>query len=322
MIALMTHRKSWYERLRRYERLCSLRQRRRRLRGPHAVAASLQRGLTAARLPHFFDPRRLGGEVGAVGVLSDLGAVAEAVAWRRGEADRKLLVGPNVVVMPSEARRLLTSPEIDSLVVPSEWVKGLYEADVPELEGRIAVWPAGVDTDYWRPASGGAPERAGAERPHALVYVKEIPGQPNATDDEVSGAQRALADAGFSSAEVRYGSYAAADYLRALQGADLLVAFSPSESQGVALLEAWAADVPSMIWARGEVVIDGRTYKSSSAPYLTSSTGAEFHSVDELRELLGTFASRAGGRFAPREWVLKTMTDEICARQYWDLAHG
>ncbi len=316
MIALMTHRTSWLGRLR------GVRRRRLPPRGPRAVSASLQRGLDAARLAYVIDDRRLCDTVKAVGVLSDLGAVAEAVAWREREAGGKLLVGPNVVVMPSEARRLLTSPEIDSLVVPSEWVKGLYEADVPELEGRIAVWPAGVDTDYWKPASGGAPERAGAERPHALVYVKEIPGQPNATAEELSGAQRALADAGFSSEEFRYGAYAAADYLQALQWADLLVAFSPSESQGIALLEAWAVDVPSMVWARGEVAIGGRTYSSSSAPYLTPSTGAEFRSVDQLRELLATFLSRPSGGFSPRDWVLRTMTDEICARRYWDLAHG
>jgi hypothetical protein len=278
-----------------------------RPRGPEAVLASLQRGLPAEGIEFTLNPRRLGSE-GVVGVLSDLDALATAIEWRRGRPDRRLLAGPNLVILPSDEPELMTAPEIDLCLVPSEWVKRLYEEDSPELQGRVAVWPAGVDPSYWTP---GEPSR------RALVYVKRVDGQRNIQDVEVARVRTTLEHAGFDVVLLEYGSFKPSAYRSALQRADLMVFFSPTESQCLALVEAWAADVPTLVWRCGRLEYKGCVYEGSSAPYLSAATGATF--FGDFEDLIARWEELRRS-FRPREWVLQNMTDAVCARAYRDLA--
>jgi glycosyl transferase family 1 len=283
-------------------------------RGPHAVLSSLCRGLVALGLPFEHNPRRIGAAE-TVGVISDLDALAAAIAWRRASPRRRLVAGPNLVILPSDAPELMTAPEIDLCLVPSDWVRDAYERDAPSLAGRIAVWPAGVDPTFWAPAT-----RSRGDGRRALLYRKDLAGQRNASDELVSGARAALEEAGFAVASVVYGTFERADYRAMLQEADVVVFFSPTESQCLALVEAWAADVPAVVWSCGRVDYRGRVFDSSSAPYLAPANGRWFSDVTELAALLDEWdALRADLR--PRDWVLENMTDEHCARAYWVLAH-
>lgn len=278
-----------------------------RPRGPEAVLASLKRGLAGEGIEYTLNPRRLEGS-NVVGVLSDLDALATAIAWRRGGSDRRLVAGPNLVVLPSDEPELMTAPEIDVCLVPSEWVKRLYEEDSPDLRGRVAVWPAGVDPDYWTP---GEPSR------RALVYVKRLDGQQNVEDAEVAGVRSALESAGFEVVPLEYGTFKPSAYRSALRGAALMVFFSPTESQCLALVEAWATDVPTLVWNCGRLEYKGRMYEGSSAPYLSTATGAAFSG--DFEELIARWDELRPG-FRPREWVLENMTDAVCARAYRHLA--
>jgi glycosyltransferase involved in cell wall biosynthesis len=280
----------------------------RRPRGPEAVLASLERGLAGEGIGFVVNPRRLGSS-NVVGVLSDLDRLATAIEWRRGGSDRRLLAGPNLVVLPSDEPSLMTAPEIDLCLVPSEWVKALYEEDSPDLRGRVAVWPAGVDPAYWAPAE--------AQR-RAVVYVKRLDGQENVSDAELAGVASALEGAGFDVVRLDYGSFKPRAYRDALRGAELMVFFSPTESQCLGLVEAWAADVPTLVWDCGRLEYKGRVYRGSSAPYLSPATGATFGDFDEL--IVRWDELRSG--FRPREWVLENMTDAVSARAYRDLAAG
>jgi hypothetical protein len=273
-------------------------------RGPQAVAASLERGLAEIGEPFELNPRRLPGGDGVVGVLSDLDALAAAIEWRRGHSGRRLLAGPNLVILPSDAPDLMAAPEVDLCVVPSDWVKDLYEEDTPQLRGRVAVWPAGVDAGYWSPGDGGR---------RALIYVKRLPGQRNVTEDELQATREALA--GYEVTELEYGSFTRDQYRDALREAALVVFFSPSESQCLAQVEAWSADVPTFVWNCARWEHGGRVRETSSAPYLSDRTGALFDDPAELPALLQRRDS-----FSPRAWVLEHMTDAVCAAAYRDLA--
>lgn len=282
-------------------------------RGPEAVAASLVRGLTALGVAVSVNPRELEA-FETVGVLSDLGALQAAIDWRSRSSRRRLIAGPNLVVLPSDAPELMSAAQIDLVVVPSEWVLELYERDMPALRGRVAVWPAGVDTSHWRPPGTPAPPRR-----RALIYRKPINDQADALDAAVDGAERALRDAGFATERLTYGEFGPRRYLQALHEADVLVFFSPTESQCLAVVEAWAAGIPTLVWARGRMVYRDMVYDTSSAPYLSGQTGRAFRTVAELAALLADWDALAPS-FAPRRWVLEHMTDEICAARYRELA--
>jgi glycosyltransferase involved in cell wall biosynthesis len=253
-----------------------------------------------------------------VGVLSDLDALEAAIRWRRGAPQRRLLVGPNVAALPSFAPALMTAPEIDVCVVPSEWVKREFERDSPDLIGRLAVWPAGVDVERWRP-DGGPP----GQTRRAVMFVKRLANHTTerAFDDAMLDATRqGLERAGVEVMTLKYGHFGPDAFARALDGAELMVCFGCSETQGMALAEAWAMDVPTLVWNGGNTTWREHTYQSSPAPYLSAATGAEFRTIDELQALLERWDSPGPG-FEPRDWVLANMTNVICAQWYWDLAH-
>jgi len=282
-------------------------------RGPQAVASSLTRGLTLLDEPFERDPRGLANGPEVVGVLSSLEALEDAIAWRRERPDRRLLAGPNIVVLPSDAPSLMTAPEIDACVVPSDWVRDVYEADAPDLRGRIVVWPAGVDTEYWVPTGSDTTSR------RAVVYIKELDGQLNASTAEIQRAQAVLGYCRFAVTVLRYGAFTPEEYRLALRDADLVVFFTPTESQCIAQLEAWATGVPTFVWAGDRWQHAGTVHRSSSAPYLSSATGRCFADADELSALLQQW-ERMQDEFRPREWVLANMTDALSAKAYLRIA--
>jgi hypothetical protein len=284
-------------------------------RGPAVVVASLLRGLESLGCPFQLNPRSWPDE-GVVGVLSDLDALSEAMEWRRGGRHRRVVAGPFLVTLPSDAPRLMSSPDIDLCLVPSRWVAEAYAQDTPALEDRLAVWPAGVDPEYWSPASPGA-KRGGC----AVVFVKRQPAQENVSDAELGRAIDVLNDANLDVELLVYGHFDHDGYRAKLRAADLLVFFSPTESQGLALAEAWACDVPTLVWEKGVMHYKQRRYRSSSAPLLSERTGARFADSAALRELLNRW-DQLCARFEPRAWVLEHLTDAACARNYLKLAQS
>lgn len=284
--------------------------------GPAAVAASLIRGLAQLGVGYALDPDSPLDRNGAVvGVLSDRAALDEAVSWRRIGTVSRVLAGPNVAVIPDRNNSVLAAPEVDVCVVPSPWVAALYEDTCPALAGRIAVWAAGVDASYWRPAPSGS---AGRTR-RALLYLKELPGQLFPDQAELGALQEALTQAGFEATPFVYGSGSSMGYREALQEADLVVFITPSESQCLAQVEAWATDVPTFVWDCGQLRLGRRVVHSSSGPYLTHATGRFFDGAEDLRNLLETWDELRPG-MSPRAWVLDHMTDEASARAYLEIA--
>jgi hypothetical protein len=125
---------------------------------------------------------------------------------------------------------------------------------------------------------------------------------------------------GYSVSVVTFGSYTSEEFLAHLRRASLMVGYSTSESQGIAWAEAWSADVPTLLWFQGQNTwAPGRTFASSTAPYLCDSTGLFFSSVAEFEDALTRWEATKE-TFRPRQWVLDHMSDEVCARQLCRLA--
>jgi hypothetical protein len=264
--------------------------------------------------PHVVNPRSEPPPGTAVGVLTDPAALHEAVAWRRGGRLERLVAGPNVVVLPRDAGGVIASPEVDLCLLPSEWVRQLFEKEEPALAGRTAVWCAGVDADYWAPRDS---VEAVTER-HALLYLKQLPGQPFPAAYELQRMREVLERAGFTTEELIYGRFRPTDYRSALWRADIAVFVTPTETQSLAQAEAWASDVPTFVWRVGSMRVGERLFATSSAPYLTDATGRSFGDPEDLAPLLETWTDISAS-VAPRAWVLENMTDAVCASRYLDL---
>ena len=269
--------------------------------GHPAVTRSLVEGLRRLGVPATYNPQDPRDIAPVVVVLCNVDALRQAIAWRREGRITRLMAGPNLVVLPHEADGILLSPEIDYCLVPSEWVGIAYQQEAPSLRDRIRVWAAGVDAEWWAPG-----KRCRGNR--ALVYWKSEPQE--FFDRVVQVVERA----GLAADVMRYGTYTREEYRAKLARADVAIFISRSESQGLALAEAWSMDLPTLVWDPGELVYNGRRYDPvSSCPYMTDATGLRWKSFDELEHLL-TRKVWAELRFAPRVWVLENMTDELCAQ--------
>jgi hypothetical protein len=276
------------------------------LGGHYAVTRSVVAGLRKLDVAYLYNPPLDGLKADVAIVLSSPQVVAQALEWKRKGGCRRLLAGPNIAVMPVAEGDVLRSPSLDGIIVPSEWVGALYAEVAPDIGGRILVHAAGVDEEYW------SPRVARAARRDVLVYDKMMP----AFADEVA---RSIEAWGFSCDVIRYGAYAPQQFRRALDRARVCVALTESESQGIALAEAWAMDVPTLVLHRDRRVINGRDMRVSTAPYLGPQTGRFWSSVEELRALL---AAADAHELEPRAWVLAHMTDRIAAKALLQAAAG
>jgi len=222
--------------------------------------------------------------------------------------------GPVNALFADECDRILQMPEIDLLIIPSEWMRDFYR-DAPVLAEKSRVCPCGVDARYWQP-TGRRKDRS------VVVYWK--------SGDEAlcERVEAIIKGCGVEPLRIRsrhgeHGIFTPADYRDALDRSAAAVFLSSFETQGIALAEAWSMNVPSVVWdPRGDAEWRGRTFRAgSSAPYLTPATGMAFRAIDELKPALErTLASL--GTFRPREWVLANMTDAVCSKRLYELITG
>lgn len=271
------------------------------VRGPEAVFASLVRGLKRLNV-EFAVNVAIHRPIDFVCVLSGVGTLRWAIKQKQKGNIKKLVAGPNVAVTPLDAGGILSSPEIDACLVPSDQVRIAYERHNPKLRGKIFVWYAGINGDFWRPLDGQM------RKANVLLYCK------NGLAELVGQARKLIQTLGFGASEIRYGFYTPEQYRKILSQCSAAVFFSQSESQGIALAEAWAMDVPTLVWNPGRPHRDFPDMTDNPAPYLSPATGKFWRAIGELQALLGQSLN-----YQPRQWVLEHMTDAVCAQMFLEL---
>lgn len=275
--------------------------------GHYSVTRSMIEGLEQLGLPHCYNPKFLSSLTSRVVVLAGATAVKQAIQYKRAGKIEYLAVGPNVVTFACERDYLLSDPAIDLVVVPSEWVAEMYLEDDPGLASKLFVWPAGVDERYWSPLES-------ASRDKVILYDKLFRADRRVLED----VKQHLLDEGFDVLEVRYGAYDLQSFRTLLRQCAFMVAFTDSESQGIAWAEAWSCEVPTFVYRRFEAWFAGRRYMCSSAPYLSPQCGAFFGDVTEFKQIVFDLGSGRMSGLAPRQWLLANMTDAVCAQRLFD----
>jgi glycosyltransferase involved in cell wall biosynthesis len=248
---------------------------------------------------------------------NNVGLLAGKQLLRKLTQDRKrkienIVVGPNLFVTPKGFELELQSELIRHIVVPSKWVADYWAYEMPEISHKIFVWTVGVDFNYWQPL------RLKQETldKKVIVYVK------NQDELLVDQVELLLKKNGFPVSIITYGLYSEEHYRNELRNCIALVYIGKSESQGIALLEAWAMDVPTFVYNSkkamiipskfGEICLQKGDY--STAPYLTDERGHFWVTINELESHL-IAAQRQREKFAPRK-NSKMFSAENCAIEY------
>jgi hypothetical protein len=278
-------------------------------RGHPAVTRSLVHGLRELGLRYNYNPQSLSDLGQTVVVLSGIPALRQMILLKQRGYIRRLLVGPNILNDPTSFGGILASPEVDRHF-NHMLAAGVTARFLPALASRCVPWAAGVDAEWWRPDESET-------RDLVLIYNKPSTG----LTVPLAPYQDALLQSGQTPTVLEYGTYTQEGFRQLLRRSKLMLAFTRSESQGIAFAEAWACDVPTLIWNNSEPTYLGVAFHGSAAPYLTDATGAFFTDIEDFRGVLRRWEE---GRFSftPRAWCLEHMTDAVCARHLLAIAES
>ena len=271
-------------------------------RGPEAVARSLKRGLDALQKPyHLNSAAKQPSQENIAVVLNGVKVLRWAIAQKRAGKIQKLVAGPNIVVTPLDYNYLITDPVVDIYLVPAQWSVDWWVSLIPTIKEKLAVWPAGVEN------------RGELVNPQGQVLIL----QKNAPLEVLNQVKRTLQKFNLLFAEITYGHFDSADYFRLLKKSKFMVYLSQSESQGLALHEAWMAGVPTLVWNRGFMQYRRWRWeeKKISAPYLSVECGRFFYGTVDFEETLTQFLENYH-IYKPRAYSLRNFTDKISAQKF------
>jgi hypothetical protein len=274
-------------------------------RGPEAVFLSLVTGLREQDYQVFINNTTMPQEATAC-VLSGVSTLMAIIHLKRKGKIAHIVAGPNLVVSPEDEQAVLMSPEIDIVVVPSEWVKEYYGKISPQLIPKLRVWAAGVEE---------VPKRVPFEKKHDFLVFNKIKGGILAND--IIGY---LTAKNYKVWGINYGKFEQGNYFELLRESKFMVYISETESQGLAMFEAWARGVPTLVYERGFFERNGHIVRGkTAAPYISEEAGETFQNFEEFKSLVEAIPIK---KFDPQEYVRKYFTHSAAAEKYLNIVNS
>ena len=195
--------------------------------GPTKVVLNVMKGLDRLGYPYVVNRD--------VGSTRRLWVANESLPLKHLPRERPFTVaGPSIWVLPEDIRESIHWHRI-VYVQPSSWTRSLWEF-YGFSRCPMVVWPVGIDLDEYLPA------RRDSLSGKVVVYHKDRDPQ------ELPGLITALADRGLETILIMYGRYRQEDFLEAVRSSAFVLWHGGRESQGLALEEALACDVPVLVW--------------------------------------------------------------------------
>jgi hypothetical protein len=203
----------------------------------------------------------------------------------------KVAFGPNIDWFNLDNLDVIKKISSAQCIAPSQWVVPIIQEKVGTAT-KVFVWAAGVDLDFWKPKSN--------ERDMVLIYLKS-----QISDKTIAKLKYYLDCLGHSSTVVEYGDYSPSEFKKILDKCFSAVWIGDTESQGIALLETWAMNVPTLVLPRNSWESpEGKMYSASAAPYLEESLGRFFTSKDVAFSEVERFITDCLlGKFEPRKTI-------------------
>ena len=244
--------------------------------------------------------RQLGHEV----VENTHGVLNGCVQRKAGDAcGPKCVMGPETMVLPSEYPEMFS--QYKYWAQPSQWCVDYFKEFPVTRNVELNPWAVGVDTDKFTPDK--------SPKFDCLIFYKNVTKQT--PESRIKEVRKALNDIGQTHRTVVYGKYKQDDFITLLNQCRYCVWLCGSESQNIAIMEAWSMDVPTYIWDERMFSYSNYTFEgASSAPYFDVECGVKRTDL----KLLPDFTANIP-HYSPRNFMLNNHTLKHGASQYIDI---
>lgn len=236
--------------------------------------------------------------------------VLDKIPWKN-----PILFGTAVYSHPLDDRNLLNRLPVRKVLVPGEWMRVMCE---PYWGDTVVAWPAGIDTDRWRP------NKQCVKALDFLIYDKLYWDREVHEKEFLGPIRDQLKQSGLNFIELRYGHYRESQFQDMLQLSKAMIFLSAHETQGIAYQQALASGVPILAWNKGGFWLDPEFYPHrvkfepvSSVPYWDERCGLQFENLSQFSTRLNEFWPKVRAEaFQPRDYILENLTLEKCAQDY------
>lgn len=267
--------------------------------GPQKVVVNLVKGLDILHYPYLVNQRL---DACELLYIHDDRKALEQIKYLPDNI--KIIAGPNLFVT---AKDIPSEIEFKNCVYihPSKWSMEFFR-DFGFNKCPLDWWPTGIDTESIKPVDGN--------KDVVLVYLKQR------SLEEYSHVTKLLKAKNINFELIHYDAgYRQADYVEFLGRAKYVIWIGRQESQGIALQEAMAMNVPMLVWDVMSVghCIDGSEFSNeqkiytntTSAPYFDFRCGRLIKDQSELSSSIDIM-EKTFETYRPREYVLENLSLE------------
>lgn len=223
----------------------------------------------------------------------------------------KFIFGPHFSIFPERNHMDIISEKNVIYIQPSNWARDEWKNNSLCKNLRIESLPFGVDTIKFNEI---IPYE---NRTKVFVYYKRR--HPEELTQLMEFLKINNINVDIFSYTTKYNE---SDYIDCLQNSKFGIWLGSHESQGFALQEALACNVPLLVWnvksMNQEYNSNFSNISATSIPYWDKRCGESFEDISQMSEKFTIFINNLN-LYKPREFILENLTMEICEKKLMEL---
>lgn len=202
------------------------------------------------------------------------------------------VIGPQIWLFDQHTNELKKNPHYyKSIIAPSQWVKDLFVGKFGYPENKIVTWPVGIELKKYEKNI----------KYDCLVYFKRR------SEEELEQVITFLKKNEMSYNVVKYGNYDQEELEELCDNSAFCFLLNGTESQGIAVQEMMARDLPMIVWDISEWGDQGRQWAvpATSVPYWSDQCGVRFFDAFDIDYAFEKFCSKI---YTPNKFIEETLS--------------